>query len=117
MNVIKDILNNQVSKNSIMTNSKNINPSIKSRYYFESICLYLLANNQLNSEKNRIKPNLEYLHPIQLIEMASQELSDLLYEFETEQEINFERVFEEIGDLCGTLACLIAWVKKEKKGD
>ncbi len=116
MNAIRDILNNRVTKNSIWANSKNIIPSEKPRYYFESLCLFMLANHQLNSAKNIKKPRLEELHPLDLIEMAFQELSELHREFESEQEINFEKVFEEICDVCGVLAGLVAWVKKEKKG-
>jgi NTP pyrophosphatase (non-canonical NTP hydrolase) len=116
MNAIKDILNNRVTKYSIWNNAKIINPSKKQRYFFESLCLFMLANQQLNSEKNKSKPKLEELHPLDLIEMCFEELTELHREFESEQEIDFERVLEEIGDICGVLSGIVAWVKKEKKG-
>lgn len=115
MNAIRDILNNRVTKSSIWNNAKIINPSKKKRYFFESLCLFLLANQQLNSEKNRNKPKLEELHPLDLIEMSFEELTELHREFESEQEIDFERVFEKIGNICGVLSGLVAWAKKEKK--
>ena len=87
------------------------------RYLKESMVLGKLTFNQLNSEKNKIKPPLENLHPLELIKYCHMELEELKAEFETEQEIDFKRVSEEIGDVGAYLSGIIAWARKDLKNE
>ncbi len=112
-NCIKNILNSGCSATQISVESSNIIPNKKYRYYFESVCLHVLINHQLNV--NNEAPDIENHHPIQLINSCMQELIELNNEFMTEQEINFEKVFEKMGDVCGYMVGIVSWVKKENK--
>ncbi len=80
------------------------------RYLIESSLLSTIAAKQLNTPKNKIKPPLENEHPIKLIERTCGELTELLKEFNTEKEIDFIRVLEELGDTTAYLVGILKWV-------
>ena len=72
----------------------------------------MCALTQLNSKKNIKKEPLENIHPLQLIKLLKLEVQELENEFKTEQEINIERVLEELGDIAALGAGVIAAVRK-----
>lgn len=104
------------------------------RYPKECDYVALLAHHQLNSEKNKIKPPIEDMNYSDIFEKIEDELeeiekeisnfhqSELHYDHKylrracsTEKEkIDKRRALEEIGNLGGMLAGLLAKVLKEK---
>jgi hypothetical protein len=116
MDAIKKILKKNGSNVEIWYQDNNIS-GYNNRNYFDSKILYIVTNQQLNLAKNKVKPDLETLHPREQIEFCLAELMELHREFETEGEINFERVLEEIGDVGAYLSGIIAWVRKDLKDE
>lgn len=112
-NSIKNILDSGCSPMQIAVESSNIIPNKKYLYYFESMCLHVVTNYQLNLNNEILE--MENQHPIQLINSCMQELIELNNEFTTEQEINFEKSLEKIGDVCGFMVGILSWIKKEIK--
>ncbi len=101
---------------------------IDKRYAVESQKLAILANKQLNLEKNAKKGDFENLTLKAIKELYLQEYFELHYElFQSDQfsfvieqrkKINYQRVREEIGDVAACLVGLLAKLDRmEKEGN
>ena len=77
------------------------------RYKNECEFLHKITLNQLNLQKNRIKPNFEDYELKEIIKLLRQELVELEAELYQEQ-TNETRIAEEVGDVAACLVGLIA---------
>ncbi len=112
MNVINELAKNNITDESIKNCSEIFDAHSNKRNYFETIALTMCALTQLNSKKNIKKEPLENIHLLQLIKLLKSEVDELENEFKTEQEINIQRVLEELGDIAALGAGVIAAVRK-----
>ncbi len=114
MDIVKIIMD---SKNTYQA-FKDINlENNKWRYYYESLIVGLLANNALNKEKNRNKPNFEGLELIDIFTHLMSEVHEIKHEL-NQNNIDFNKLIDEIGDCAALLSGLIAYImehKNEKK--
>ena len=91
-------------------NYKNLKK--KYRYLDECYTIGILAAAQLNSEKNKIKEPLENVSAIRNVLRCKEELNEVLEEL-NHDEVDLQRVLEEVGDAAAYLVGVIACVKKE----
>lgn len=95
------------------------------RYAEESVELAILANKQLNLEKNAKKGNFEDLCDLKKIysfllsevtEVKNELFDDIIFQGTREKEkINYQRAREEIGDVAACLVGLLAKLNKMEK--
>lgn len=90
-----------------------INHEIFGRLFNETYLLRELSWHQLNIEKNKSKPNFSDLPLEDIINGLHEELDELTVELK--KELDFKRIYEELGDLGGYLSGLIEWLLQEQK--
>lgn len=97
--VIDDILNDKIRY-------------IEYRYAKESSFIGILANYALNKEKNKIKGKFEDINLEKLWSLMVDEFQELHSEIFNKENIEFERVLEEIADAAASLTGILVKVLK-----
>jgi hypothetical protein len=104
MSNIQDLLNN---KRHQYLNGHNLIKSIdaNSRNFYESCALLVAINSQLNLPKNKIKPPLNTIEPLESLTFLKLEMWELRNELVKKKQDKI-RILEEIGD-CGAFLVAI----------
>lgn len=89
------------------------------RYEKECQMLGKLAEKQLNLPKNYIKENFESMSIHLIFMKITEEFNELKEEVMYKKTRNYTRISEELGDLAGCCAGLLAWVnwQREKEAE
>nr|BFD33764.1 hypothetical protein GTC16762_33830 [Pigmentibacter ruber] len=112
MTVINKMVESNFNKDVIKKQEININ-SMYNRHFMDVKILYLATISQLNSEKNKRKCSLSLINPLDQIKLLRVEIDELEKEIRNKENINLERIIEEIGDCGAYLAGISSFVKKE----
>jgi len=105
----KPIINALLDSTSIAEAFNNVNEMpFCPRYAKACQILALLANQQLNQEKNKLKPDFEDLKLQQVRQKFNEEMTEFWDEVKNgNRKINFERTFAELGDVA---ACVVGFL-------